>query len=78
MTTVKEVIDKLKEFDPDFKIFIDGYEFGVQELNIENITIEKILLDYHIGCTYGGEHSVSYDQNDSGDYKTIQGIVISR
>lgn len=78
MTTVKELIDKLKEFDPDFKIFVDGYEFGVQELDIENIKLEKILLNYHKGCTYGGEHSVSYDRNDSEDYETIQGIVISR
>ena len=53
---VKELIEKLKEFDPDTRIVVDGYEGGVDDLlELENI---KIKLDVNKAWYYGSHEEI--------------------
>lgn len=58
--TVKELIEKLKEFDENMRVVVAGYEGGVDDAERANAV--KIKLNQNTAWYYG-KHEVSYDEN---------------
>ena len=40
--TVKDLIEKLKTFNEELVVFVDGYEFGVQYLELDDVRNNSI------------------------------------
>lgn len=57
--TVKELIEKLKEFDENMRVVVAGYEDGVDDA--ENVRAVKINLNQNTDWFYG-KHEVSSDE----------------
>lgn len=78
--TVKDLIDKLKTFDEELVVFVDGYEYGIQYLELDSVKEEKIVLNVNNdGHYYCGEHEIDDDSDYIFDGKEkIKGILISR
>lgn len=72
--TAKELIEHLQTLDPETRVFVKGYEGGVDDATIIDPPTE-ILLDVHTEWYYG-----KHDYTDMG-YKTenkqiVKGIVL--
>lgn len=52
-TTVRELIEKLKEFDGQTRAVIAGYEGGYSDLNLSKIKPIKIALNKNTAWYYG-------------------------
>ena len=52
-TTVRELIEKLKEFDGKTMAVIAGYEGGYSDLNLSQIKSIKIALNKNTSWYYG-------------------------
>lgn len=62
---VRELIEKLQQFDPEMMVVVDGYEGGANELKIVNTA--RIALNYNEGSWYYGKHefvSVGVEENE--------------
>jgi len=59
--TVKELIEKLKEFDQNMRVVVAGYEGGVDDIN-RAFTV-KIKLNQNTAWFYG-KHEVSHESFD--------------
>lgn len=64
--TVKELIEKLREFDENMRVVVAGYEGGVDDAN--SATTVKIKLNQNTDWFYG-KHEVS---RESFDEKAVQ------
>lgn len=53
---VRELIQKLLEFDQELEVVVDGYEGGVKTPRM--ISQSEIAVDYHKGMTYYGPHEI--------------------
>jgi len=53
---VRELILKLREFDGDLMVVVDGYEGGVNEL--KQVLPEEIVLNVHEEYGYFGKHEL--------------------
>lgn len=58
--TVKELIEKLKEFDENMRVVVAGYEGGVDDAERANAV--KIKLNQNTAWYYG-KHEVSHDED---------------
>lgn len=58
--TVKELIEKLKEFDENMRVVVAGYEGGVNDAELANAV--KIKLNQNTAW-YKGKHKVSHDED---------------
>ena len=58
--TVKELIEKLKEFDENMRVVVAGYEGGVDDATLADAV--KIKLNQHTAWYYG-KHEVSHDED---------------
>ena len=67
--TVKELIEHLQTLDPETRVFVKGYEGGVDDVTIIDPPTE-ILLDVHTEWYYG-----KHDYTDIGYETTNQQIV---
>ena len=74
---VKELIEKLKTLDQELEVFIDGYEYGVERLCEEGISIREITLNWQDG-EYGGKHEVEpwYQREDCQE--VVNGVYLER
>jgi hypothetical protein len=79
--TVAELIEKLKVYPPDMRVFVEGYEYGFCDL--EKIHEEEIALNATPQPTYGGRHDLKsnyppglYPEEPPLEY--IQGLVFPR
>lgn len=51
--TIRELIEKLKEFDPDLEAVVSGYEEGYDPIKIVSVvSVEKSTRNEHIYGTY--------------------------
>lgn len=57
--TVKELIEKLKEFDENMRVVVAGYEGGVDDAELANAV--KIKLNQNTEWYYG-KHEISDDE----------------
>lgn len=75
--TVKELIDKLSQLDPNLQIFINGYERGYKD--VKDISdIEEIALNIH-EFEWMGPHELvknKYYVKDKSEYEIVKGIII--
>ena len=65
---VKELIEKLKDYDPELMVIVSGYEGGVNEA--ENAGQVKIQLNCNKRWWYG-KHEVTYRDTDPFDCEAI-------
>ena len=75
--TVRELIDKLSQLDPELRVFTDGYEGGFNDATISEEI--EVVLDYHDKWYYGKHESVDIAnarKKDSSQYKKTKGIVL--
>ena len=72
--TVKELIEHLQTLDPDLRVFIKGYEDGVDD----KITVDPptdILLDVHSEWYYG-KHEYADVGYETKNRQIVKGIVL--
>jgi acetoin utilization deacetylase AcuC-like enzyme len=69
-TTVRELIEKLKEFDQDTMVTLMGYEGGYSDVNLSAIVKIKIALNKNTSWYYG-----KHDEPEEGDI-AVDAIVI--
>lgn len=69
-TTVRELIEKLKEFDGDERLVLRGYEGGFSDLNLSEIKSIKIALNKNSSWYYG-----KHDEPEENDI-SVDAIII--
>ena len=73
--TVKELIDQLQQLHPDYAVYVNGYEDGVNDA--QAVSVVNVALDTG-GQWYNGKHTVLADLFDS-EYRyhaKVQGVHI--
>ena len=60
--TVKELIEKLKEFDENMRVVVAGYEGGVDDAN--SASAVKIKLNQNTAWYYGKHEAVDDEDFD--------------
>lgn len=73
--TVKELIEKLSELDPELRVFTHGYEGGYSDVNDE-FREEIIALDYHTDWYYGKHEAIKFIRKDKSKYTTVKGVIL--
>ena len=59
--TVKELIEKLQEFNPSARVIVDGYEGGYNDFH--QLTEIKIIVKANSSKWYYGKH-MKYEENN--------------
>lgn len=75
--TVKELIEKLKEVDPELRLFVRGYEGGVDDAGFGQVS--NFALDYHTDWYYGSHLELDEDEVNNSEYKSykiVKGIQL--
>ena len=70
--TVKELIEKLQQLDPELHVFVDGYEGGYDDIAISEI--KDIELNVHEEWYYGKHDNV--DDSKITDNPIVKGIIL--
>ena len=79
IVTVNDLIEKLKTFD-NLPVFVDGYEYGVDYLEIDSINESIVVINANGEyASMGGDHEI----DDGSDYlykdkEKVRGLIISR
>ncbi len=60
-TTVRELIEKLKEFDGDIRLILRGYEGGYSDVDLSQISAIKIALNKNTSWYYGNHDEPEED-----------------
>lgn len=74
--TIKELIEKLQELDPELHVFTDGYEGGFHYAEISSkINTFSLKVNEEWYC---GPHELTerIDEDDRPNYKQVKGIVL--
>ena len=71
---VKELIEKLQEFNPELMVVVSGYEGGVSEATQNELV--TIALNVNTKWYYG-EHDVVYKNDKHEGHERVQAIHIS-
>jgi hypothetical protein len=74
--TVEELIEKLKEFDPQTRVVVDGYEDGFDEPKVKE---EEVVID----ANWDGQKKPTHwcGRHDWGDHSTAPNtpvVVVGR
>lgn len=77
--TIRELIDRLKSFDPETELFVKGYEGGWDKA--ETVFDAELILDAYEEWYYGRHEMVDCSAGDdilknSKDKKIVKGILI--
>ena len=77
--TVKELVELLGKYPSDFRVVVNGYEDGFDDLSLERISVIKIQLDTQIH-DWEGQHSDFHgsDKEISGDAEIVEALVLRR
>lgn len=70
--TVKELIEKLQQLDPELHVFVDGYEGGYNDVVISEI--KDIALNVNKDWWYG-DHD-NFDESRHIDNTVVKGIIL--
>jgi len=70
--TVKELIEKLQQLDPELHVFVDGYEGGYDDVAISEV--KDIALDVHKEWYYG-KHD-NFDEDRFFDAVVVKGVIL--
>lgn len=71
--TVKELIQKLSELDPELHVFTEGYEGGFQDVN-PNLPQKDIYLNIHEEWWYGPHDT--HPSINRKDQLPVKGIIL--
>jgi hypothetical protein len=71
---VKELIEKLQQFDPEMETMLHGYEGGVE--NISLLEMQRVALDVQKEWYYGPHQTVNKDDEYPG-HEIITALIIS-
>lgn len=71
---VRELVDILKTKKQDLEVTVDGYEYGLTSLRVENILEQKVIWEGNEEPTFGGEH----DDGTWGEAETVTVLNIGR
>ncbi len=74
--TVKELIEKLYQLDPDLRVFTYGYEGGYNDLE-KILQEDEMALNVHNEWYYGKHDLVSLIREDKSKFTIVKGIVLS-
>ena len=70
---VKELIEKLQEFDPELMVVRSGYEGGMTEVKY----VEEVLLATYVHTEwYYGQHDKVEDTTDWPKHKHVQAVEL--
>ena len=70
--TAQQLIEKLQHFDPEMRIFVDGYEGGYNDATVSEI--RDIALDVHTDWYYGTHEDAASEL--AVDKTIVKGIVL--
>jgi hypothetical protein len=70
--TVKELIEKLSELDPELHVFTPGYEGGYHYAEISEI--QNVCLNVNTAWYYGPHDKPS--MCNATEYEQVKGIVL--
>lgn len=72
--TVGELIDRLKKFDPDTKVMVNGYEGGYD--TVTHLEVKKVVLNYYDEWYYG-KHEDAETINKNKELANSKNITIN-
>jgi hypothetical protein len=73
--TIKELVEKLNELDPELHVFVPGYEGGYHYANVSKP--DSFCLNVNSEWYYGPHESISHiHEEERPDYKIVKGIVL--
>ena len=77
---VQELIEHLKQCDPELPVMVKGYEGGYKDLTPSKIQEKLIIRDYHGQGSYSGPHEELFEWEDPDDIRTppIKAIILNR
>jgi len=70
--TVKELIEKLQQLDPELHVFVDGYEGGYDDVAVSEV--KEIALNVHSEWYYGKHDNV--DDDRFFDATIVKGVIL--
>jgi hypothetical protein len=73
--TIKELIEKLSELDPELHVFVPGYEGGYHYVDVSKS--DSFCLNVNKEWYYGPHETVAFiDEEERPNYKIVNGIVL--
>ena len=72
---VGQLIEQLKQLDPEAMVVVRGYEGGVNE--VVSHTVCKIAIDANKGEWYFGRHEVMDDENPVGNFPIVKAVKLN-
>ena len=73
--TIKELIEKLSELDPELHVFVPGYEGGYHYVDVSKP--DSFCLNVNSEWYYGPHESISHMyEEERPSYKQVKGIVL--
>jgi hypothetical protein len=78
--TVKELIEKLQQLDPDLYVFRTGYESGYCDVDFISEPLDMALDVNHEDEWWYGPHDVigklGVEEKNKSKYKIVKGIIL--
>jgi len=72
--TIKQLIEKLSDMDPELEVYIRGYEDGYDDLCV----LEPITVCKNVNTEWWlGKHEDQQNLKHSDEYEQAKGIVLS-
>lgn len=76
---VSELVELLKQRDPNLRVFVQGYEWGFHDVELDNISENLVELDHWKGeGGYGGPHERVGRIPSGLKLETIKGLLFHR
>ncbi len=72
--TVKKLIEKLSELDPELHVFVHGYEGGFHYAKMSNV--QDIYLNVNDEWYYGPHDTRDNCRLDPDNYEQVKGIIL--
>jgi len=73
--TIRELIEKLQQLDPDLHVFVHGYEGGYNDADIS--PVKEIMLNYNTEWYYGKHEEADYSLlGPNHSFKIVKGIIL--
>lgn len=71
-----EVIEYLNSIEGDYDVFVQGYEQGLESLEL--INVEDVALNVDDRGVYGEHDRAIYQKRSAEKYETVKGIIFFR
>ena len=68
-TTVQDLIDELRQYDPSMPVMIDGYEGGLNDVDLSRVNCQDVELDGN-GSYMSGQHETVIRRKDGSFFSS--------